>query len=129
MAECVDGFAGFLMMWAPTLWYAAAFLTLWGGSGAFVFRSMMRTMTSRGWQRLISDDSSSPLGRQMSVLHEDRVIWVFSSWWVLVLSALLGPLGAFPFALIYHTCTRGRVRRWLNDRRAQNQSREPDNAV
>ena len=97
MPEVTD-FWTWLMAWAPTIWYVTAFAAFWVGSGAFVFRSLLRAMYSYGWQRIAAEASNSV---DPAYDGSDRVVWAFSSVWVLILAAFLGPLGSLPFALVY----------------------------
>ena len=110
----LSGFPQWLMTWAPTIWYVTAFVAFWCGSGAFVFRSAMRAITSSGWQRIASEpQTSSPPPPVAS--RDDRTVWVFSSVWVLVTAAVLGPIGAVPFALVYIYSRR--LRHWMASRK------------
>ena len=106
MPEATD-FWTWLMAWAPTIWYVTAFAAFWVGSGAFVFRSLLRAWHSRGWQRIAPDD---PREQAQGTDRSDRVVWTFSSAWVLILAAVLGPLGSLPFALVYRYVTTPRRR-------------------
>ena len=96
MPEVTD-FWTWLMAWAPTIWYVTAFAAFWVGSGAFVFRSLLRAQHSRGREWIAAESPSREVGYDGS----DRVVWTFSSVWVLILAAVLGPLGSLPFALVY----------------------------
>ena len=78
-----------LMAWAPTIWYVAALVTLWLGSGVFVFRSLLRTWHSHGPLRSAPQDPYT------------LIPWTFSSMWVLILAAILGPALSPLFALVY----------------------------
>ena len=90
-----------LRAWAPTFWYGTALVTLWLGSGVFVFRSLLRTSHSHGWLRISSAESPAVLA--------DHVVWTFSSMWVLILAAILGPLLSLLFALGYVCKARRKV--------------------
>ena len=116
MLEVTD-FWTWLMAWAPTIWYVTAFAAFWVGSGAFVFRSLLRAWHSRGWQRIATEDENS-LRHGPDGGSSDRVVWTFSSVWVLILAAVLGPLGSLPFALVYSYVTTPR-RRWPWQREAR----------
>ena len=104
-----------LRAWAPTFWYGTALVTLWLGSGVFVFRSLLRTWHSRGWLRVASD--------QPRETHHglddgsDRVIWTFSSMRVLIVAAILGPAGSSLFAFGY--VARRALARWKAERAAK----------
>ena len=114
MPEVTD-FWTWLMAWAPTIWYGTAFAAFWFGSGAFVFRSLLRARYSSGQQRIANED---PHGMSQGPDFSDRVVWTFSSVWVLILAAVLGPLGSLPFALVYSYVTTRR-RRWPWQREAR----------
>ncbi len=95
-------FAYWLLMWAPTVWYVTAFIALWCGSGAFVFRSIMRARHSRGWQRIADEpETSGAVPSAQRFRHEDRTVWVFPSARLLVAAAVLGPIGAALLASIW----------------------------
>ena len=97
-----------LMAWAPTIWYVTALVTLWFGSGVFVFRSLLRTSHSSGRQRIASD---APQEINPVSPGADRVLWTFSSMWVLILAAILGPLLSPLFAFVYVRFIAPRVER------------------
>ena len=95
----VSGFPQWLMMWSPTIWYVTAFLAFWFGSGAFVFRSIMRARHSTGHQQIAADVPQviqAGLGG-----GSDRTVWTFSSARVLIGAAFLGPVLSAAFALAY----------------------------
>ena len=95
----VSGFPQWLMMWSPTIWYVTAFLAFWFGSGAFVFRSIMRARHSTGRQQIAGDDPNvRPVGFGIG---PDRTVWTFSSARVLIGAAFLGPVLSVAFALAY----------------------------
>ena len=86
----VTDFWTWLMAWAPTIWYGMAVAGFWVGSGAFVFRSLLRAWHSPGLQQRADEGSSTV-----------PVVWDFASVWVLILAAVLGPLGSPLFAVVY----------------------------
>ncbi|MCY3911920.1 MAG: hypothetical protein OXG43_01580 [Chloroflexi bacterium] len=97
MPECV---VAFLKEWAPTLWYMAGLLGFWVGAGVLTFRSAVRAWHSRGFQRVAGQNAK---GVQSFAEYEpsaDQAVWVYSSLWVLVVAAILGP-ASIVFALIY----------------------------
>ena len=83
-----------LMTWAPTIWYLTAFAAFWCGSGAFVFRSVMRARNTSGYQQSARAQS----------------VWMFPSARMLIGAALVGPVLAVPFALLYDAYTTWRRR-------------------
>ena len=94
----VTDFWPWFMAWAPTIWYGVALIAFWVGSGVFVFRSLLRTWHSSGRLRIASDEPREP---PYSSDRSDRVVWTFSSMWVLILAAILGPLLSPLFAFVY----------------------------
>ena len=88
-----------LLTWAPIIWYVTAFVAFSFGSGADVFRCFMRTRDSTGRQQIAPDNPrvvQSGFDRGL-----DRTVWTFSSVWVLIVAAMLGPVLTVPFALAY----------------------------
>ena len=97
-----SGFSEWLMVWAPTIWYAAAIVTLWCGSGVLVYRSIMRARHSTGRQ-WIGTDVSRSMRRGERPLTVDRSVWVFSNPLELIVAALLGPVFSGIAALVLFT--------------------------
>ena len=95
-----DGFLQCLMVWAPTIWYTTGFLAFWFGSGAFVYRAVMRAFMSSGIQRLSDSPHTKPL--PFGDRSGDRSVWIFSTPWALLISGILGPIGAFLLAVVYY---------------------------
>lgn len=108
-----------LKMWAPTIWYVTGFIAFWFGSGALVFRTVMRAFHSSGKQRVTGENPNARgMHRVSGEPGADQTVWVFSQVWVLAVAAMLGPF-AFLFAAIYFYgfgLTRS-IRRWLQRRR------------
>ena len=106
-----DGFWHWLAIWAPTIWYTTAFIGFWFGSGAFVYRSVMRAGMSTGIQRL-SDSPQTQAGQLPLFSHPgDRAVWTFSTPWALLISGILGPIGSFILAVFYFYLARALTRR------------------
>ena len=79
-----------------------AVIGFWCGSGPFVFRLIMRARHSQGWQRIADEpETSGAVPSAQEFRHEDRIVWVFPSAWLLIAAAVLGPLLAALLALIW----------------------------
>ena len=127
MNTCVDldvsGFAEFLCHWAPTIWYSAAVIGFWSGSGVLVYRSVMRAFASTGRQQLTGDTSNSV---SSWANRGDRTIWTFSTPWALLISGVLGPIGAFLLAVTYHYATVAWIER---SHKREQEKREKERAM
>ena len=88
-----------LVLWAPTIWYAGGCFTFWIGSGVLIFRTVMRAAHSSGMQVVATVESATP-SHTIRANPGDRTVWTYSKVWVLVTAAACGPFSIL-FALVY----------------------------
>ena len=91
-----------LQKWMPTIWYTTGFLAFWCGSGVLVFRTVMRAFVSSGRQRIAAESSEYKRSISLQESFADEVTWTFSKVWIFPIAAILGPIGSFVFAILYH---------------------------